>query len=354
MHRAFSRAAALAVLSVAVSAHAATSDVLQPIQLGNEFVRFDRGDYVIDLPGQRAAVRIRSMPDDHDYMSFVVAVLNTGSQPINVDVGNIRIEGTKEAVRVLTRAEMQQKAERRAGWAKFFTNFGSVLVASSQASQRNYYSATTVTRYGIINTQLSAPCYGCQAAANETIARAQDRIAQIQGTLDSQRDRLSQQMLQLTTVDPGQYYGGRIFLTRFKHEANGQMRLIVTIDGEAFQFGFRFAPSGAATPTYRMTVATRYPAAPAPAPTPAYENAPAATPSSAAPLPQFAASAPPPANLRVNQSPLSQPTIDAATTRVVYNANSNKWHRYYTTLLESGVSKNDAKKMADEEFGSIS
>ena len=79
--------------------------MLQPVQSGSENVRFDRGDYIVDLPGSRAAVQLRSV-NENGGLSFDVFILNTSSAPINIDVGNIRVDGVNEPVRVLTRAEL--------------------------------------------------------------------------------------------------------------------------------------------------------------------------------------------------------------------------------------------------------
>ena len=79
MYRNLRGAVAIVAIATPIAAQATPADVLQPIQAGAENVRFDRGDYIVDLPGRRAAVQIRAMPSDHGQLSFVVAVMNTGA-----------------------------------------------------------------------------------------------------------------------------------------------------------------------------------------------------------------------------------------------------------------------------------
>lgn len=335
--------------TVSAAAQAAPKDVLQPLQLSNESIRFDRGDYVIDLAGQRAAVQIRSMPSDHGYLSFVVLVLNTGPDPVNLDVGNFRVTGGTQPIRVLTRAEMQQRAERRAGWAKFFTSLGGALVASAQANQRNDYSVVTTTPYGTIHSSISTPCYGCQLAAGYTLARTDGRLAEIRGTLDQTRAALGEQMLQLTTIDPGRVYGGRIFLDKFNQTSARELHLTMTVGQESFEFGFRFAPAGSPTPSYRMvTPSTPVPLAPVPAgPAPIYASSVRMAPPPVA-TPQPAAVTVPGT---IARAPL--PPGRASPSGGVSAAIRAKWTRYYRALLASGTAASEAKLIADGEFGPI-
>ena len=77
-----------------------------------------------------------------------------------------------------------------------------------------------------------------QRPAGETVARAGSQLEQIQYQLDETRRTLGEQMLQLTTVFPGQAYGGRIFLSRFKHAPAEQIRLSVQVGTETLAVAF--------------------------------------------------------------------------------------------------------------------
>ena len=327
---------------------------MQPLQLGDETVRFDRGDYVLDLRGQRAAVQLRPLPADHDNISFVVSVLNLDSQPINVDVSDIRIEGTKDQVHVLTRGDMTHKAEHRAGWAKFWTSMGGALVAAGQASQRDNYHVTTSTPWGQYSSTVSAPCWSCRAAAQETMAFTNARMSQIQNALDNTRSALGDQMLQITTLDPGDATRGRIFRSGFKHEAMTPIKLIVRIGSEDFAFAFRFAPDGTPAPEYRMVA--RMAEGPVSV-TPAFRTSEVAPPAHPAPvLSQAVVRVPPTVRQPITRSLPSSPPSQMMIRSVADGAsvaNRGKWQHYFNALIETGVSKGQARQMADQEFGAI-
>ena len=345
------------VLTVPVTAHAAPRDALQPTQTGPETVRYDRGEYIVDLPGSRAAVQLRSVADGNGY-SFDVVVLNAGSAPINIDVGNIHILGTQEPVTVMTRAALQHKAEHHAQWQKIWSTLGTSLVAAGQASQRNHYYINTSTPFGNYNSTISAPCYSCQAAANYTLAAGAARNARIQDSLDQTRAMLGAQAFQLSTINPGQAYGGRVFLSRFKHTTGGEMRLVVDVNGEPFTFGFRFAPEGSPAPSYRMAAATA-PVSPVAA---QYSAPPMTYPVAPSPL-QMVALAPAPSPPVPSYSLMPAAFVTPASSdttlanrqpvpRVGYET-LRKWHHYYDSMVQNGTPKADAKEVADGEFGPI-
>lgn len=339
MNRGIGYGLAFAAATIPLAAHAENRIILQPVQVAQESVRFDRGDFVVDQASKHAAVQVRPASDNHGQMSFVIMVMNTGPQPINIDVANIRVEGTDRPVQLVTRAAMEQKAVRRAGWNKFFTRLAGGLAASAQANQMNSYSATTYTPFGTFSTSVDVPCDSCQVAAALTLARTAARVNQIRAELDGTRDALRQQAFQITTIYPGQMYGGRIFLSKFKPKPMSPIRLVVMVGDEAFPFAFRFAPDGTPTPQYRMAVTA---AAPAMA---------SAAPAIANP-PVFAKVGPvasaPAQSMTVAYAPAPQPGARLAVSGVAI-----KWRNYYNALLDSGVSRTQAHTMADEQFGAI-
>lgn len=345
MYRNLRGAVAIVAIATPIAAQATPADVLQPIQAGAENVRFDRGDYIVDLPGRRAAVQIRAMPSDHGQLSFVVAVMNTGAEAINIDVGNIRVDGTAEPVSVLTRAQMEHKAANRAGWAKALMIVGGGLAAAAQVSQRNHYTAVAATPHSFAAVSASTACGGCQIAAGETMARTGSALDQIQYRLDETRQQLGEQMLQLTTVFPGQSYGGRIFLSRFKHAPTDQIRLNVQVGEETLTVAFRFAPAGAPMPAYRLAAApVMLPAMVAPTYVPAMAMRPAIVTPSAPPAAMAMRTAATPIAF-APAAAVAAPGADAGT--------RSKWQRYYATLVASGVARGQAHTMADEEFGAV-
>ena len=121
--------------------------------------------------------------------------------------------------------------------------------------------------------------------------------------------------------------------------------MTVDVGGEPFAFSFRFAPEGGAAPTLYRTTAVAATSMPAPnigytpAPVPAGPENPAFPP----PVPQ-------PASMAYGSNVPTQVAVNADVPPEI----ASKWHRYDTMLIgESGISKAQARQMADEEFGPI-
>lgn len=260
-------ATAIAVsITLSSPAFAGAKEVVQPIQQSVETIRYNQGEFLLELDGKDVAIQISPMPTEHSNLSFSVAVLNKGEKPFNVDVANFTIDGTPIPVRLLTKDEMVKKAESRAAWATALTALAGGLAAASMASQRDTYRATTFTPRGrAYTTVIDAPCSGCQVAAAATAAGTGYTIARIQGSLDETRQALGGDMFQLTTVDPGDSYGGRIYLTRFKRKPMDEMKMTVSINGEELRFGFRFAKPGTPAPVFAVQEPAPVPLSAAPA-----------------------------------------------------------------------------------------
>lgn len=270
-------AALIASVTFSVPAYAGPKYVLQPIQLADESVRFEQGVPTVDQRKTKGAVQITPLPDDHGNMSFGVIALNDGQVPANIDISNIRVEGiqSKKPTRLLSREEMEKKAKSRAAWQTMALALAGATAAAAAASQRDYYTHTMTTPRGTYRSVFSAPSQAGQAQAAVLAAGTGVGIYAVQNQLDKTRQMLANEALQMTTIDPGDSYGGRIYLTRFKPaDVKGQMRLVVNFNGEDHVFAFRYAKAGTPLPQYRMPEAPSPVAAGAAAPVAASTAAP--------------------------------------------------------------------------------
>jgi hypothetical protein len=76
-------------------------------------------------------------------------------------------------------------------------------------------------------------------------------IASINNQLDRTLADLGEEVIQLTTVDPGESYAGRIVLAKLKSTAlPTQVHLTINWNGEAYPFTFQIARPGTAAPTF--------------------------------------------------------------------------------------------------------
>lgn len=249
-------AASAALISMATPAIAGPKSVVHPIQVGGETVRYYKGTATLDLELERGAVQISPAGFDHGSLVFSVAIYNDGNAPINFGIENIRVEASTNGVGVFTKDELVQKAENRATWSKIGIAVLGGLAAGAAASQRSSYRTTTYTPFGTYRsfTTFRDPYGRAEAAAISADTMA--AIGSIQYQLDQTRAMLGDQIIQLTTVDPGDSYAGRIVLQKMKGgKLPQEFRIIVSMNGEDYPFTLQVAKIGTRAPAFTAITA---------------------------------------------------------------------------------------------------
>lgn len=274
---------ALVSMSISTVASAGSGVVVQPIQIGQETVRFTQGVATLDLRQRQGAVQIQSAGLDHGGLAFNIAVYNDGVMPVNIDIGNFRaIVGTVQTP-VLTKDQLVNKAEKRAFWTQMAVAAVGGLAAGIAASQTTHYRSTTVSRRGVSRTYFSAPSVAGQFQAASITAGTGASVYQIQERLDRTREALGNDIVQMTTVNPGDSYAGRIVLQKISDKSLPQhIQLTVVWNGETYPFAFQMAKDGT--------------------PAPAFTNLTPAEPAAAAPRPIPARYTPPPVPVRIAEA----------------------------------------------------
>jgi len=257
----------------------ASERVVQPIQIGTETARFSRGVATVTLNQHHGSVQLRVAPMDHGSVAFDVAVFNAGQSPVNFDVGDVQGQVQGTTLRAYTVKELEKKAKNRAGWRMFAIAMVGGLAAAGAASQRDTYTATTTTPHGTYHTYMSAPSTAGQVEAAALAAGTGYSIAKTQQQLDATLDHLSDGIIQLTTVDPGDSYGGRIVLEKFDpKQLPARIDMVVRWNGDEYKFAFQLAKEGTPAPVFTNPIpvgdsppppAPPAGAAPVPAPAPA-------------------------------------------------------------------------------------
>jgi hypothetical protein len=238
--------------------------LLQPVPVGLETVRFQQGVPTIDLQMPDGVVQLTPLPMDHGSLAFSVAVYNDGKAPANVDVTSFDISAGSQKIAVLSREQLESKAKNRAMWASIAVAAAGGLAAAAAANQRDTYTHTLYTPRGTYRSVYSAPSQAGQVAAAASIAGAGVGIAAIQNQLDRTRQALGDSTVQMTTVDPGDSYAGRIVLEKIKSKVLPQpITITVNWNGRAYPFAFRMAKKGTPSPVFAVTPA---PVATTPAP----------------------------------------------------------------------------------------
>lgn len=239
-------------LTTAVPVHAyAAEPVVQAIQTGAETARFQQGVVTLDLELERGAVQVTPLPLDHGSLSFSVAVLNKADAPANIDITNFNVAAGPQALPVFSKDQLEGKAKNRAMWAQIALVAAGSLSAAAAASQRDTYRSTLVTPRGTYSFRGSAPSAAGQAAAAASIAGAGVGIAAVRARLDETRAALGNNIVQLTTIDPGEGYAGQIVVAKIKDRTLPQ-RVTVTVrwNGEDYPFVFQVAKKGTPVPEF--------------------------------------------------------------------------------------------------------
>lgn len=269
------------------SANAEPKWLIQPIQTGQEAVRYDKGVPTVDLEMTDGVVQITPLPFDHGSLVFGIAVYNDADRPANIGIENVHVSYGDKAVPVFSKDDLVRKAKSRAAWSQIGLALVGGLAAAGAASQRDHYRSTFVTPRGTYRSYWSAPSTAGQLQSTALIAGTGVGIAAIQSQLDRTVEGLGDQVVQLTTVDPGESYAGKVVLDKIKPQSfPSRVTVLVDWNGERYPFTFQIAKTGTPAPAFSTLVRksdltdfrARREAASAPAPQPALVSEPGVQP----------------------------------------------------------------------------
>lgn len=267
----------LALCAAASPALAGDKYVVQPVQTGTETVRYLRGEATVSRFGEHGSIQIQPLAFDHGGLSFAIAVYNDGQAPANFDIANVRVTVLGQQAALLSRDTLEKKAKSRAMWKQIGIAAIGGIASAAVASQRDRYTATTFTPRGTYRTVFTAPSATGQVQAVALAAGTGVGIAAVQNQLERTLSELSADIVQMTTVDPGDSYGGRVVVSKVKFAKAQPTRvdLVIHWNGEDYPFAFQVAKPGTPMPAFTTIPAPAADAAPSPLPAPVAEPAPA-------------------------------------------------------------------------------
>lgn len=205
-------------------------------------VRFSQGVATFDQRREHGAVQLTPLGLDHGRLTFGVVVLNLGPGSDDFGVEDIHAAAAGQDLPVLTRERLDQMARNRAGWAQFAVALAAGLGAAAAASSHDTYRATTYTPHGTYRTIFRTPSTAGQVAAAGMVAGGAYSIASIQNQLDATRAALADEIVQTTTIDPDDSYGGRFVVEKIRGPHSGwpqDVRIVVHFNGEDYPFAVR-------------------------------------------------------------------------------------------------------------------
>lgn len=233
-----------AAVAVLLSGCASTY-TMTPVISSDQTVRYDQGRATTDQIGQYGAVKVTPVRvSDDGRLIFAVAALNTSVVPVTFGVENISmIDAAGSSVQVFTHDELVRQAKNRATWAAVATAFAGASAAYS--ANQNAYRTTNATmtapggRLYTYNARTYDPTAAAIGTAAATAATGAALYA-IRSTLDQAIAGLGQEILQTTTIDPNQAWGGQVVAAKLPGNSwPREVQINVQWNGETFPFRFQ-------------------------------------------------------------------------------------------------------------------
>lgn len=195
----------------------------KPVPQSTDSVTYYKGTPVVERATPFGKVRITSIGEETGKPAFVVDMLNESDAPINFGTENINasVVGEKKPTTVYSADDIQRMVQNKANWA-------AALTAMAGASATNTSYGRACGYGGCVTASVTTPNYYAQANA----AR---QVNEIRNDEAGRIDELSQNYLQLTTVQPGEGYGGRVAISKPKSKKWPAV-LKLTVLGEVFDF----------------------------------------------------------------------------------------------------------------------
>lgn len=267
-----SRLRPFTVLACGILAACSTEYSVTPLAQDGQQIRYTQGRATAYSEKNAGALQVTPLGlNDGMRPSFQIAAFNKSHGPSNFGVENVSLElADGSADKVFTSSELQHEAKVNAEWAEAATILAGGLAAG--AAQANAYSTTSgsvSSSYG--SASFYARTYDPTAAYLGTASAAAATgygLQRIESALDATLANYRNNILQTTTLDSGQSYGGVVVadkLSSSKFPENIVLR--VKWNGDDYDFHFLVTegppPPQAVAPPAALPQAFAEPAQPA-------------------------------------------------------------------------------------------
>jgi hypothetical protein len=239
---------ALAAGALLSSQSIAADLILYPVQTGAETIRYRTGIPTLNLETPTGSVTVTPLPLDHNHATFGVALYNKGDNSVNVGIENVTASIGGQSIPVLSREELQRRAKSRAAWSMV-----GIALLSGVAAAAASTAHTTDHSYGNIRTPHGTYFWSASyrdnsigaAASAATVAAGTAGIIGIQNRLEYTLGTLATDILQTTTVDPDNSYGGVVVIEKPSGMSTPyDVTLTVHFNGADYPFTFRMTEQG--------------------------------------------------------------------------------------------------------------
>lgn len=233
-----------AVLALSVASNAHAYKITANPAAGQE-LRYEHGQAMIVSRQPGAIVRV--LPHEngpHGRMVFTVVVFNQGSKAFNISYDDIQITNDLGPVRLFTMDFIKKEAQKAANWQAFAVALAAGAQSYSAAQASSYSSSGSVYGSGgYANYYSSGTSYNpalTSIAESQIQGQASNNIQAIQAGLDTYMGTISNQILEITTIDPNTASGGAVFADRpkFAKVDDHVVKVVVHAGDEAHEFSF--------------------------------------------------------------------------------------------------------------------
>jgi hypothetical protein len=237
-------AAAAAAVASALLAGCSVNYKITPTATGTQEIRYLRGTPTVFEDKSGGSLQMTPLGVADGRVVLGLAAFNKGTGGANFGVENLSSDSLGNSLKVYTKDELEHEAKVRAQWQAAFAVLAGA--AAAYAANQNAYSTTNgyvATRRGVAT--FSATTYNPAAAAIGTAAAGAATgysLNSIKNNMDDTIAHLNGQMLQTTTVMPGDSYGGEVVLDMPKgKEWPKTIDLNANWNGQDYHFNFNVA-----------------------------------------------------------------------------------------------------------------
>lgn len=241
------------IAATAMAGQAIAADrILYPVQTGSETIRYRTGIPTLNIETPSGSVTITPLPLDHNHPTFGIAVYNKGNNSANFGIENVSASINGQPISVLSREELQKRAKSRALWS----SIGVAMlagVAAAAASTAN----TTQQYYGNVRTPRGTYFWSSSyrdnsigvLGATAAVGAGTAGIVGIQNRLEYTLGTLATDIVQTTTIDPDNSYGGEVVIEKPSGiKIPYDVTITLHFNGMDYPFTFRMSEQGKAKP----------------------------------------------------------------------------------------------------------
>ncbi|PLR24987.1 hypothetical protein SGCZBJ_12165 [Caulobacter zeae] len=231
----------LALVGSTLSA-CATTYTVTPVDTGLAKVTYESGRSTTDLEQKNGAVKVTPLGVlKNGRVSFAVAAYNKTSKAANLGSENFSASMGGQPLHVYSYVQLEKEAKTAANWATVAVALSGA--AAVYSANQNAYSTTNSTLYapGARVYRATSTTYDPTAAALGTAAATAATaggIYAIRSELDSTLNRLSDSILQTTTVEPDHAFGGQIIVAKPKISPPYTVEVVGRWNDEDYVFRF--------------------------------------------------------------------------------------------------------------------